>query len=119
MGKLTTHVLDTACGCPAADLRIELWWIDESSGERTRLTTTTTNSDGRTEQPLLVDDAFQPGTYELVFAIGDYFAKGSHDLPHPPFLNRVPIQFSVADATAHYHIPLLASPWAYSTYRGS
>lgn len=118
MGKLTTHVLDTAHGCPAANLSLELWFI-HASGERTQLKTTTTNSDGRTDQPLLVDDAFQPGTYELIFAVGDYFANRQNDLPHPPFLNRVPIQFTIADATAHYHVPLLASPWSYSTYRGS
>lgn len=118
-GKLTTHVLDTVQGKPAAGLRIELWSIDETLGDRTLIKTTMTNGDGRTEHPVLMDDELIVGVYELVFAVGDYFAQSTPTLPHPPFLNKVPIQFGIADPSAHYHVPLLASPWAYSTYRGS
>lgn len=119
MGKLTTHVLDTAHGCPAAGMAVELWLIEASSGQKTLLKTTTTNGDGRTETPLLIDAEFKVGLYELVFAAGAYFAQRLESLPDPPFLDRVPLQFGIADATAHYHVPLLVSPWAYSTYRGS
>jgi 5-hydroxyisourate hydrolase len=117
VGKLSTHILDTTHGCPAADVAIELWRVE--AGEKTKLKTTRTNPDGRTDAPLLVGDELQVGTYELVFAIGDYFAQRIENLPSPPFLDRISIQFGVADATAHYHVPLQASPWAYSTYRGS
>jgi 5-hydroxyisourate hydrolase len=119
MGKLTTHVLDTANGCPAANMQIELWFIDQQTDRRTLLNTIVTNADGRTDSPLLVDEALKIGIYELVFIVGNYFAQRGDFLPNPPFLNRVPIQFGIADATAHYHVPLLVSPWAYSTYRGS
>ncbi|MEB3357483.1 MAG: hydroxyisourate hydrolase [Synechococcales bacterium] len=119
VGKLTTHVLDTVKGGPAAGMTLELWSIDSQSGDRTLLKTVTTNDDGRTDGPLLTDEAFTPGVYELVFTVGSYFAQTVKTLPDPPFLNRVPIQFGIADADAHYHVPLLASPWAYSTYRGS
>jgi 5-hydroxyisourate hydrolase len=119
MGKLTTHVLDTANGCPAANMQLELWLIDQQTDRRTLLTTIVTNADGRTDSPLLVDEALKIGIYELVFIVGNYFAQRGDFLPNPPFLNRVPIQFGIADATAHYHVPLLVSPWAYSTYRGS
>ena len=119
MGKLTTHVLDTVHGCPAAYLEIELWSIDSDSGQKTLLKTTTTNADGRTDAPLLINDEFNVGVYELVFVVGEYFAQKMPNLPDPPFLDRVPIQFGIADPTAHYHVPLLASPWSYSTYRGS
>jgi len=118
MGRLTTHVLDTAQGKPAAGMQIELWAVN-SKGEKKLLKTTQTNNDGRTDVPLLVDREFVSGVYELVFGVGDYFAKSTPDMPNPPFLNRVPLQFGIADATAHYHVPLLTSPWAYSTYRGS
>ncbi|MGD1949875.1 MAG: hydroxyisourate hydrolase [Leptolyngbyaceae cyanobacterium] len=112
-GKLTTHVLDTAQGCPAAGLSIELWQA------KSLLKTVTTNADGRTDTPLLMDDALTTGVYELRFALGDYFKKQFSDLPDPLFLDLIPIQFGIADATAHYHVPLLCSPWSYSTYRGS
>lgn len=118
-GKLTTHVLDTAQGRPAADLAIELWSIDPESGCRTLLKTVRTNGDGRTDSPLLREDELQVGVYELVFAVGDYFAARLGSRATPAFLDRVPIRFGIADATAHYHVPLLTSPWAYSTYRGS
>ena len=118
MGRLTTHVLDTARGCPAADLEIELWRIDASGG-RTRLKATRTNADGRTGAPLLDGDELVAGVYELVFMVGAYFAAHDVPTPTPPFLDRVPVRFGIADPGAHYHVPLLASPWAYSTYRGS
>lgn len=116
-GKLTTHVLDTAQGRPAEDLTIDLFRVDPS-GERHHLKTLTTNADGRTDEPMLEGMALQPGIYELMFEVGTYFQRY---LPttNPPFLDRVPVQFGIADETAHYHVPLLVSPWSYSTYRGS
>ncbi|MBD1852599.1 hydroxyisourate hydrolase [Leptolyngbya sp. FACHB-711] len=119
VGKLSTHVLDTAHGCPAIDVAIELWRVNPESGEKTRLKTVRTNQDGRTDAPLLTEDELQVGVYELVFGIGEYFAQQLENLPSPPFLDRISIQFGVADSTAHYHVPLLAAPFAYSTYRGS
>lgn len=118
-GKLTTHVLDTAQGCPAANLTIELWTIDPATEQKTLLKTVQTNADGRTDAPLLTNGELQIGVYELVFAVGDYFAQSSLNTPTPPFLDWVPVRFGIADASAHYHVPLLASPWSYSTYRGS
>jgi 5-hydroxyisourate hydrolase len=118
-GKLTTHVLDTAQGCPAAGVSIALWSIASPSGEKTLLKTVWTNADGRTDSPLLADGALQPGVYELVFSVGAYFAQHLRDLPNPPFLDDIPLRFGIADSEAHYHVPLLASPWSYSTYRGS
>jgi 5-hydroxyisourate hydrolase len=118
-GKLTTHVLDIAQGRPADHMAIELWLFDPISAQKTLLKTTNTNSDGRTDIPLLVDEELKVGVYELVFAVGEYFAQHLDNLPNPPFLARVPIQFGIADPTAHYHVPLLTSPWSYSTYRGS
>jgi len=121
MGKLTTHVLDTANGCPAAQMTIALWAIAPDTGNRTHLQTCVTNGEGRTDRPLLSDADFRVGIYELVFAVGDYFAQRSPALlmGSPPFLDQVPIRFGIADANAHYHVPLLTSPWSYSTYRGS
>jgi 5-hydroxyisourate hydrolase len=118
-GKLTTHVLDTAHGRPAAGMAIELWRIDPNTGQKTHLKTIHTNTDGRTDAPLLTEGELQAGVYELVFAVGDYFADRSPSAANPPFLNRVPIQFGIANPDAHYHVPLLTSPWSYSTYRGS
>jgi 5-hydroxyisourate hydrolase len=117
VGKLTTHVLDTARGCPAAGMAIALWQITPES--KTQLKTVKTNADGRTDAPLLSDDEFKPGVYEIVFSVSDYFTEYNQDLPDPPFLNQIPIQFGIADINAHYHVPLLVSPWSYSTYRGS
>ncbi|MGB8700524.1 MAG: hydroxyisourate hydrolase [Thermosynechococcaceae cyanobacterium] len=119
MGQLTTHVLDTAHGCPAAYLALELWQCDRPSGAKTLLLQTQTNADGRTDVPLLTTDTVQVGLYELWFEVGAYFRQRTLDLPEPPFLERVPILFGIADATQHYHVPLLVSPWSYSTYRGS
>lgn len=118
-GKLTTHVLDTAQGKPAAGMAIALWRLDSQSGEKTLLKTVVTNVDGRTDTPLLADGELSVGLYELVFSVEAYFAQHAVDRPNPPFLSQVPIQFGIADATAHYHVPLLVSPWSYSTYRGS
>jgi 5-hydroxyisourate hydrolase len=118
MGKLTTHVLDTVHGCPAAPVAIELWSLD-ASGQKTLLKTVTTNADGRTDAPLLADAELTIGKYELIFAVGEYFTQKMNSLPDPLFLDRIPIQFGVADPSLHYHVPLLASPWSYSTYRGS
>jgi 5-hydroxyisourate hydrolase len=115
-GKLTTHVLDTANGCPAAGLVIELWSLS-TEGESILLKTVTTNRDGRTDASLL--DELQVGVYELRFAIGPYFRARTADLPEPLFLDLVPIRFGIANADSHYHVPLLCSPWSYSTYRGS
>lgn len=117
-GKLSTHVLDTAQGRPAANVAIGLWRIDLQSGEKTHLKATHTNQDGRTDVPLLIGNELQVGVYELVFAIGRYFAQ-LENLPTPCFLDEIPIRFGIANADTHYHVPLLVSPWAYSTYRGS
>ncbi len=117
-GKLTTHVLDTANGCPAAGIKVELYRLEENSKQH--LTSEITNNDGRTDKPLLAAATMATGIYELRFWVGDYFAsKGSSSPPQLPFLDWVPIRFGIADATAHYHVPLLVSPWSYSTYRGS
>lgn len=113
-GFLTTHVLDIANGRPAANLAIELFRIE--NGERRLLKTTNTNDDGRTNEPLLKEGEFAVGVYEIVFHLGPYFEDTSDP---PPFLDEVPIRFGVSDPEAHYHVPLLASPWSYSTYRGS
>lgn len=118
-GRLTTHVLDTRDGRPAANMRIELWAVEPGNETRRLLKTMRTNSDGRPDAPLLAGEDLHVGVYELVFAVGEYFALREVPTSTPPFLGRVPIRFALADATAHYHVPLLVSPWAYSTYRGS
>ena len=118
MAGLTTHVLDTARGRPAAGMRVELSRLDPASGERQEIEVVYTNSDGRTDAPLLTADELSTGVYELVFDVGEYFG-GAPDIPDPSFLDRVPVRFGVADPSACYHVPLLVSPWSYSTYRGS
>lgn len=118
-GYLTTHVLDTTQGIPASHLTIQVWALATGSEKRTLLKTVQTTPNGRTEEPLLVGEEFVIGSYELLFEVGNYFALQSIPTAHPPFLNEIPIRFGVADATTHYHVPLLVSPWAYSTYRGS
>lgn len=117
MGKLTTHVLDTAHGRPGAGIAIRLYRC--ADGSRQLLGEFTTNADGRCDAPLLADAALQVGTYELEFAVGDYFAGLGVALARPRFLDVVSLRFGVADAGAHYHVPLLVSPYGYSTYRGS
>jgi 5-hydroxyisourate hydrolase len=117
MGKLTTHVLDTASGMPAAGMRIDFAAV-EAGGARA-IRTLHTNAVGRTVEPLLADAALRAGRFELVFHVADYFRAQGRALADPPFLDRVPIRFAIADPAAHYHVPLLCSPWAYSTYRGS
>src|SRR3954470_19081723 len=106
--KLSTHVLDTANGCPAQGVEIELWSL---GGERKLLKTVRTNADGRTEQPLLEAPEMLAGQYELLFHAGDYFATKGTPLPKPRFLDIVPVRFGLADASASYHVPLLVSPW--------
>ena len=117
-GQLTTHVLDTAQGRPAVDMEIQLWRVDAQQS-RTHLKTVRTEASGRTREPLLSGDEMRVGIYELLFKVGAYFAQQNIQMPEPPFLDEVPVRFGIADPQAHYHVPLLASPWAYSTYRGS
>ncbi|MEL6161502.1 MAG: hydroxyisourate hydrolase [Cyanobacteria bacterium J06627_32] len=147
MGWLSTHVLDTANGAPAADMELILWRVNaqrETSGSESiegkavsdfkekseaifrfqsncqHLKTLRTNQDGRTDTPLLEGEAFQTGFYEIIFVVGDYFSAKNPSLSKQhPFLDLVPIRFGIADASSHYHVPLLVSPWSYSTYRGS
>jgi len=116
-GKLTTHVLDTTSGKPGAGIRIDLYRLEGE--DRNALKTVHTNDDGRCDEALLIGDDFAPGRYELVFHAGAYFARTGADLPTPAFLDEVPIRFGVAAAGQHYHVPLLISPYGYSTYRGS
>lgn len=117
MGRLTTHVLDTTHGAPAANLEIRLYTVAE--GGRTHVKTVRTNNDGRLNDALLEGDALKSGVYELEFFVGAYFTgKGLRSL-EPKFLEVVPVRFGVSDAGAHYHVPLLVSPFGYSTYRGS
>ena len=115
MGRLTTHILNTAEGCPAAGVDIRLFAVD---GERRMVASTVSNADGRTDQPLVEGDAMRGGCYELEFDIGPYFSAQGMTAGEPAFLDTVVIRFSVAGGE-HYHVPLLASPWSYSTYRGS
>ncbi|RJG11653.1 hydroxyisourate hydrolase [Massilia cavernae] len=117
MGKLSTHVLDTTQGKPGAGVKVELYSVRD--GARTLIKAETTNLDGRCGSPLLEGDAMQVGQYELVFAAGDYFASQGVALPSPRFVDRVTIAFGIADATQNYHVPLVVTPWSYSTYRGS
>jgi 5-hydroxyisourate hydrolase len=118
-GRLTTHVLDTMYGRPATNVPIQLWKLETESTARTLLKTIRTNQEGRTADPLLEGDALVAGCYELLFTVGAYFLLQQVPLPQPLFLDEIPIRFGIADPTAHYHVPLLISPWAYSTYRGS
>ena len=117
MGKLSTHVLDTTQGKPGAGVSIELYAVQHNS--RSLIKIATTNADGRCDAPLLEGDAMRPGRYELVFAAGDYFAAQGVDLLEPRFVDRVTIAFGIAHADQNYHVPLVVTPWSYSTYRGS
>ena len=117
MGRLTTHVLDTMNGCPAAGMVVALYRLDASGASRIgrwRL-----NADGRADAPLLDGASHRPGRYRLVFSVAAYFAGRGAQLPDPPFLDEVTLDFGIAAAAEHYHVPLLVSPWSYSTYRGS
>lgn len=116
-GRLSTHVLDTHLGRPAVGLAVELY---ELAGERyIRIATAITNADGRTDKPLIGDRPLPVGRYELRFAVGDHYRRRGIDSGNPPFLDIVPLRFSVAEPEGHYHVPLLCTPWSYSTYRGS
>lgn len=117
MGRLTTHVLDTAHGGGAPGVRIDLFRFDRE-GRASWLASAVTNADGRTDAPLLAGEALASGRYELLFHVGAYFAARGVRLAEPPFLDEVPVRFAVADPAAHYHVPLLVSPWSYTTYRG-
>ena len=116
MGRLTTHVLDTALGKPAEGVKIALYKLSGNSHQK--IAETVTNADGRTDAPILPDDMFDTGTYELVFFAGAYLDSTGQSLPDPKFLDEIPIRFGMAEDT-HYHVPLLLSPFGYSTYRGS
>jgi len=115
-GFLTTHILDTARGCPAQGVAIELFKLN--GNERQHIASAVTNDDGRTNSPLIPKGALECGTYELIFEIGAYF-KGHAPKSDHPFIDTVPIRFGIDDAESHYHVPLLASPFGFSTYRGS
>jgi 5-hydroxyisourate hydrolase len=117
MGRLSTHVLDTRTGTPAAGMRLEFSVLDQGAWHK--LKTLQTNADGRTDEPLMTGDAMRTGEFRIVFHVAEYFRAQGVALPDPPFLDRVPIRFGIADATAHYHVPLLCTPWSFSTYRGS
>lgn len=117
-GRLTTHVLDTARGRPAAGLGIILFRLDDR-GNRREIARAVTNVDGRCDAPLLAGNEFVPGIYELLFEAGTWFDAQGFDLPRPRFLDEIPIRFGISDPDVHYHVPLLLSPFAYSTYRGS
>ena len=117
MARLSTHALDTARGVPARGLRIDLLRME--GDQKVLVKSVVTNADGRTDAPLLEGDEVRSGLYELAFHAGEYFAGSGMALPSPPFLDVIPIRFGIADAQANYHVPLLLSPYGYSTYRGS
>ena len=115
MTKLTTHCLDTFSGKPAKNIKVDVYFV---TGKKEKLKSTTLNDNGRSNEPLLEGANFKEGQYELVFFVGEYFKKIT-TLPEVPFLDEVVIKFGVSNAKEHYHVPLLVSPWSYSTYRGS
>ncbi|PTQ06476.1 hydroxyisourate hydrolase [Vibrio sp. ZF 223] len=117
MGRLTTHVLDTTHGLPGAEIKVELYKVNEDSTKK--LATVITNSDGRTDAPILAGNDFRPGKYQLVFYVADYYKSKGVELDGVPFLDDVVIRFGLDDPEAHYHVPLLVSPYSFSTYRGS
>ena len=118
LAGVTTHVLDVTSGRPAEGVRVELYELAGGS-DRKLIADVVTNADGRTDKPLISADRARAGQFELVFHAGDYFRRRRAELADPPFLDTIPIRFGVADPHAHYHVPLLVSPWSYSTYRGS
>ena len=115
MTKLTTHCLDTYSGKPAKGMKVDLYYV---SGKREKINSITLNDNGRSDKPLIEGDNLKEGEYEFVFFVGNYFKKIT-DLPKTPFLNEVVIKFGISNPKEHYHVPLLVSPWSYSTYRGS
>lgn len=115
MTKLTTHCLDTFSGKPAQGVKVDVYFV---SDKKTKLNSTILNNNGRSDKPLIEGTDFKEGQYELVFFVGDYFKKIT-DLPKTPFLTEVVIRFGISNPNEHYHVPLLVSPWSYSTYRGS
>ena len=117
MGKLTTHVLDTANGCPAAGMAVALYRVDAAGAAMIK--SLKLNRDGRVDAPLLDGADMLPGRYRLLFQVGAYFRERGAALADPAFVDAVPVDFGIADAAAHYHVPLLVSPWSYATYRGS
>ncbi len=117
MGHLSTHVLDTAHGCPAAGMAVTLQRVEETGP--VTLKQLTLNTDGRADGPLLKAEEMAAGHYRLLFAVAPYFRARGVVLPEPPFIDVVQLDFGIADAAGHYHVPLLCSPWSYSTYRGS
>ncbi|WP_169570226.1 hydroxyisourate hydrolase [Sneathiella limimaris] len=117
MGKLTTHILDTSAGKPGKDVTIQLYFLNGDSWDLVK--ETVSNSDGRCDEPLLEGSALKAGQYELVFHAGSYFDAAGMDLPEPKFLDEIVLRFGVPDTSEHYHVPLLMSPYSYSTYRGS
>lgn len=123
IGRLTTHVLDTANGRPAAGMEIILFFIEgpeeDNDDVAELILSTITNEDGRCDTPLLEGENMKPGVYELLFQVGDYFKTLDVEGDKPPFLGQVPVRFGISNGRAHYHVPLLVSPFAYSTYRGS
>jgi 5-hydroxyisourate hydrolase len=118
MAGLTTHALDVTRGGPAAGVRVELYELSPDGG-RALVADVLTNADGRTDAPMIGAKDARVGSFELVFHAGDYFRRLGVKTADPPFLDMIPIRFAVADPGAHYHVPLLVSPWSYSTYRGS
>jgi 5-hydroxyisourate hydrolase len=117
MGRLTTHVLDTTQGRPGSGIDVSVARVEGDA--RRVVATARTNADGRCDRPLLEGDALVPGVYEITFAVAAYFARSGVALPEPPFVGDVVLRFGVADGGQHYHVPLLVTPWSYSTYRGS
>ena len=117
MGHLSTHVLDTMNGCPAAGMAVRLQRI-QADGVQT-LKSLPLNTDGRADRPLLDAASMAAGRYRLLFSVATYFRERGVALPDPPFIDEVQLDFGIADAAGHYHVPLLCSPWSYSTYRGS
>jgi hydroxyisourate hydrolase len=119
LAGLTTHVLDVVRGGPAEHVRVELYEFATGGAERKLIADVLTNADGRTDAPLIGAKVARIGQFELVFHVGDYFRRQGVKMAEPPFLDVIPIRFATADPEKHYHVPLLVSPWSYSTYRGS